>query len=108
MKWLVALSGASLVACSPTMQTTSVVTSRPLVIGNEADIENASLLATKCNLDGTKIGRLNGRPALYIERDAMRRALPVSPAWECFTLGLLGPEFSDRLGLVGSEVARPR
>ena len=106
MKGLVVFASALLAACSLATNTAKFATSRPIVIGTEADIERAALLATKCKLEGATTGKLDGHPALFIENATVLRAAPSSPAWECFTLGLLSPEFSDQLGLLGGGAAR--
>jgi hypothetical protein len=112
MKRLTTLVGASLVACSPIPQSESGVApataSRPIIIGTAADIQKAHLLAQRCKLNGTTVGKLNSYPALYIDRSLVGSISPASPAWECFTVGLTSGEFSGQLGFVGTEAKGPQ
>lgn len=104
MKLLVISAGALCSACSSASHTVSIASSQAIFLGTQADIDNAALLAKKCNLRGTTAGKLNSSPALFIERAALLRLKPDSLTFNCFMLGLLSAEFSDQLGIVGGEV----
>ncbi len=84
------------------------MTLQPLLAGTAADVQNASALAQTCKLDGTVVGKLNGYPALYVQRSIIHSISPLSPVWECFTVGLLRGNFSDQVGFIGTEAAGPK
>lgn len=74
--------------------------STPMLVGTENDIRVAAAMAAECGVSPAVAQPLDGRPALWIDKDRFR--------WEtgevrCFFEKLKAHRFSDALRFVGNE-----